>query len=89
MARWTPETGHEMGKRFAKWEPLPDFIEVTGPYMYADGNDGLRIRRKLGALNRPPGFKVSRSPGFKEDNRYQLKAHDKLSAKSRVGEFLR
>lgn len=42
ITRWTPETGHEMGKRFAKGEPLPDFIEVVGPYMYADGKEGLK-----------------------------------------------
>ncbi len=42
IARWTPESGMEMGKRFAKWEPLPDFIETIGPYMYTDEKDGLK-----------------------------------------------
>ena len=42
IARWTPKTGHEMGKRFENWKPLPDFIKVSGPYMYTAGDEGLK-----------------------------------------------
>jgi len=42
IARWTPESGAEMGKRSAEMKPMPDFIEMIGPYMYADGNEGLK-----------------------------------------------
>ena len=31
-----------MGKRSAEMKPMPDFIEMIGPYMYADGNEGLK-----------------------------------------------
>ena len=42
IAKWTPKTGHEMGKRFENWKPLPDFIKVSGPYMYTAGDEGLK-----------------------------------------------
>jgi len=42
MARWTPESAQEMGKRSAEMQPMPDFIKMIGPYMYADGNEGLK-----------------------------------------------
>jgi hypothetical protein len=42
IARWTPASGAEMGKRSTKMEPMPDFIKMIGPYMYTDGNEGLK-----------------------------------------------
>jgi len=42
IARWTPESANEMGKRAAKTEPIPDFIKTTGPYMYPDENEGIK-----------------------------------------------
>ena len=42
LARWTPESATEIGKRSAKLKPLPDFIKVSGPYMYPDVDQGIR-----------------------------------------------
>ena len=42
IARWTPESAHEMGKRAANAAPIPDFIKTSGPYMYPDGNEGIK-----------------------------------------------
>ncbi len=39
-----------MGKRSAEMKPMPEFIEMIGPYMYADGNVSSG---ELGAANSP------------------------------------
>jgi len=38
---WPTESVNEMGKRSLEMEPLPDFIQMTGPYMYPDENEGI------------------------------------------------
>lgn len=35
-----PESAKEMGRRFMEMAPPPNFIEITGPYLYTDGRDG-------------------------------------------------
>jgi hypothetical protein len=42
LARWTPESATEIGKRSADIKPLPDFIKLSGPYMYPDVDEGIR-----------------------------------------------
>lgn len=41
ISNWPTETGNEMGKRSLGMKPMPDYIKMTGPYMYPDGNEGL------------------------------------------------
>ena len=40
-SRWPTEKGPDVGKKSLEAKPLPDFIEVIGPYMYPDVNDGI------------------------------------------------
>ena len=42
ISRWSTETGREIGKRSLEMKPLPDFVKVTGPYMYPDENEGIK-----------------------------------------------
>lgn len=42
LARWKPESATEIGKRSAHIKPLPDFVKVSGPYMYPDVDEGIR-----------------------------------------------
>jgi hypothetical protein len=42
FATYPPESAKEMGKRFIKLSPVPDFIKVEGPYMYSNGDDGIQ-----------------------------------------------
>ena len=41
ISKWNTESAQEIGKRFLEIEPLPDFVEMVGPYTYPDGNDGV------------------------------------------------
>ena len=41
ISKWSTESGNEMGKRSLKMKPLPDFIQMIGPYMYPDENEGI------------------------------------------------
>jgi hypothetical protein len=41
ISKWSTESGNEMGKRSLEMKPLPDFIQMIGPYMYPDGNEGI------------------------------------------------
>jgi hypothetical protein len=42
ITRRTPESANEMGKRFIEIKPLPDFVQMIGPYMYPDENEGIK-----------------------------------------------
>lgn len=42
FATYHPESSQEMGKRFVKLSPPPEFIKMEGPYMYPDGNGGVQ-----------------------------------------------
>jgi hypothetical protein len=41
ISKWPTESGHEMGKRSLQMKPLPDFVQMIGPYMYPDENEGI------------------------------------------------
>ena len=41
ISKWPTEAGHEMGKRSLGMEPIPDFVQLIGPYMYPDENEGI------------------------------------------------
>ena len=41
ISKWPTESGHEMGKRSLQMKPPPDFIQMIGPYMYPDENEGI------------------------------------------------
>ena len=41
ISKWTTESANEMGKRSLDMKPPPDFIQMTGPYMYPDENEGI------------------------------------------------
>jgi hypothetical protein len=41
ISKWTTESAKEMGKRFVEMKPIPDFIQVVGPYNYPDDNEGI------------------------------------------------
>ena len=41
ISQWTTESANEIGKRFLEIKPLPDFIQMIGPYTYPDGSDGI------------------------------------------------
>ena len=41
VSKWPLESGKEVGKRSLEMKPLPDFINLSGPYMYPDENDGI------------------------------------------------
>ena len=36
MVSYPPESGKELGKRFMELDPMPDFVEMTGPYMFTE-----------------------------------------------------
>jgi len=40
-SEWTTESANELGKRFLEMKQLPDFVQMIGPYMYPDGNEGI------------------------------------------------
>lgn len=41
ISKWPTESGHEVGKRSLEMKPLPDFVQMIGPYMYPDENEGI------------------------------------------------
>jgi hypothetical protein len=42
FVNYPPESGHELGKRFAEIAPMPDFIKMEGPYMIAELEGGMQ-----------------------------------------------
>ena len=42
ITKWTTESANEMGKRFLEIKPLPDFVQMIGPYVYPDENEGIK-----------------------------------------------
>jgi hypothetical protein len=42
FASYPPESARDMGTRFVELSPAPNFINSEGPYMYSDGNDGIK-----------------------------------------------
>jgi len=42
ISKWPTEKGKEVGETSLKGKPLPDFVQMIGPYMYPDENDGIR-----------------------------------------------
>lgn len=40
IVSFPPESAKEMGKRFMEMTPIPNFIELSGPYLYAEGGEG-------------------------------------------------
>ena len=41
ISKWPTESGQEVGKRSLKMKQPPDFVQVIGPYMYPDENEGI------------------------------------------------
>jgi len=41
ISKWPIESAAEIGKRSVEMKPMPDFIEMTGPYMYPDDSEGV------------------------------------------------
>lgn len=41
ISKWPTESGNEVGKRSLDMKPLPEFIQMIGPYMYPDENEGI------------------------------------------------
>jgi hypothetical protein len=41
IAKWPTEAVTEIAKRSIEMKPLPEFIQMIGPYMYPDENDGI------------------------------------------------
>ncbi len=41
ISKWTTESANELGKCFLKMKPLPDFVQMVGPYTYPDGDEGI------------------------------------------------
>ena len=41
ISKWPTESGQEVGKRSLKMKQPPDFLQVIGPYMYPDENEGI------------------------------------------------
>ena len=41
ISKWPTESGTEMGKRSLDTKPPPEFIQVIGPYMFPDDNEGI------------------------------------------------
>ena len=39
---YPPESAKEIGRRFLKMSPTPDYIDVVGPYTVATVEDGIR-----------------------------------------------
>ena len=42
FATYPPESAREIGKRFMKVSPVPDFITMEGPYLYSNGENGIQ-----------------------------------------------
>ena len=41
ISKWPNDKGPEVGKKSLEAKPLPDFVQMIGPYMYPDENDGV------------------------------------------------
>lgn len=41
ISKWPIESANEIGKRSVEMKQMPDFIEMNGPYMYPDDNEGV------------------------------------------------
>jgi hypothetical protein len=41
ISKWPTESGKEMGTRSLEMNPLPNFIQMIGPYMYPDEDEGI------------------------------------------------
>ena len=41
ISKWATESGREVAKRSLEMKPLPDFVQMIGPYMYPDENEGI------------------------------------------------
>ncbi len=41
IAKWPTEAATEIAKRSLEMKPLPEFIQMIGPYMYPDENEGI------------------------------------------------
>ena len=41
ISKWPTEKGKEVGETSLKAKPTPDFVQMIGPYMYPDENDGI------------------------------------------------
>ena len=41
ISEWPTEFGHEVDKRSLEMKPLPDFVQMVGPYMYPEENEGI------------------------------------------------
>ncbi len=41
IAHFITESANEIGKRFLEMKPLPDFVQMIGPNMYPDENEGI------------------------------------------------
>ena len=41
MVSYPPESGKELGKRFMELKPMPEFVEMIGPYMFTEIKEGL------------------------------------------------
>ena len=41
-SKWNTESANELGKRFLEMKPLPDFVQMIGPYVYPDENEGIK-----------------------------------------------
>ena len=47
FASYPPESEREVGERFIKFSPPPEFIKMEGPYFYPNGNGGVQAATLL------------------------------------------
>ena len=41
IAKWPTEKGKDVGETSLNAKPVPEFVQVIGPYMYPDESDGI------------------------------------------------
>lgn len=41
ISKWPIESGQEIGKRSLEMKQPPDFVQMIGPYIYPDENEGI------------------------------------------------
>jgi hypothetical protein len=41
ISKWQTESGYEVGKRSLEMKLPPDFVQVIGPCLYPDENEGI------------------------------------------------
>ena len=58
ISKWATEFGHEMGKRSLEMKPLPDFVQMIGPYFYP-GEAAEAIANVYMVFFGVPGFRYS------------------------------